>query len=183
MENKSLRESSSSASPESKSPLLHRPYSRYIHCGGLDLFFQIFAVYRMPGSQHVHEEPGFRHSLTNCQVGLHLLYFSKERKKKHSSSFVELIQLFYLSFASQGMHQHCLRNSRTQNGRQKAEGKNGPSFIVFLLLFLLCYFLTNAGCWLLLIDGPGHSSTSLCVGPGPGCVLILLIFLSSLLAF
>lgn len=109
--------------------------------------------------------------------------FRKKERKKHSSSFVELIQLFYLSFASQGMHQHCLRNSRTQNGRQKAEGKNGPSFIVSLLLFLLCYFLTNAGCWLLLLDGPGHSSTSLCVGPGPGCVLILLIFLCSLLAF
>jgi hypothetical protein len=55
-----------------------------------------------------------------------IFFIFRKKEKKHSSSFVELIQFYDLSFASsQGMHQHCLRNSRTQNGRQKAEGKNG----------------------------------------------------------
>lgn len=84
----------------------------------------------MSGSQHVYEEPGFRHALPNCQVcllkSLGFIYFLIFLYLLfvtciHSVLVIFLKVLFF--FLNQRMHQHCLRNSRSQNGRQEAQGK------------------------------------------------------------
>ena len=109
-------------------------------------FFQIFAVYRMPGSQHVYEEPGFRHSLSNCQVGCFSIWLF----------FIRQIHLLIISFYyivslsnAQGMHQHRLWNGRSKNGRQKAKSKFflDGFFFVFIHSFIrLIYLLTSMTC-------------------------------------
>ena len=71
----------------------------------------LFAVHRMSGSQHVHEEPGFRHSLANRQVG------------KRFDQMYRPILIFVVVSSQQRMHQYRLRNGRIENGGQKAEGE------------------------------------------------------------
>ncbi len=77
----------------------------------------------MPGSQHVHEEPGFRHSLTNCQVGLlylfiYLFYFEIKHLLNESN---------YLSFG----HRECINivcetaGLKTVDKKRKVKKKKG----------------------------------------------------------
>ena len=106
-------------------------------------FFQIFAVYRMPGSQHVYEEPGFRHSLSNCQVGCFSIWLF----------FIRQIHLLIISFyyivslsTAQGMHQHRLWNGRSKNGRQKAKSKFFWIVFFFRSFIRLINVLTSVTC-------------------------------------
>lgn len=110
-------------------------------------FFQIFAVYRMPGSQHVYEEPGFRHSLSNCQVGCFsdLICFS----------FVKFIYwLFHFIILSRcPTHRECINIVCETAGLKTVDKKRKVSFFLdgFFFVFIhsfirLIYLWTSVTC-------------------------------------